>query len=239
MHNRVAVVVTCEHASNRVPTALQAALGLSARRLRTHAAYDEGAAEVARRLARDFDTRPILGTISRLAIDLNRSPHNPRRFSDAARRLDPGTRQPLGQIYARHWQAVEDELASHVDARRFVAHVGVHSFVPVLRGRVRPMDIGLLYDPARPRERALALAWARELRARDTNLVVRRNAPYRGVADGLTRAMRRRWPDRAYAGLELELNQRNLHDGRFGTALVGVVAASLTAALASFDPARV
>jgi hypothetical protein len=37
---------------------------------------------------------------------------------------------------------------------------------------------------------------------------VRRNYPYRGWSDGLTTALRRRFAERAYVGIELEVNQR-------------------------------
>jgi predicted N-formylglutamate amidohydrolase len=70
------------------------------------------------------------------------------------------------------------------------------------------MDVGLLYDPARARERATAIAWQHELRERHPELRIRRNAPYRGTADGLTTALRRERSVRRYAGIEIELNQR-------------------------------
>ena len=40
------------------------------------------------------------------------------------------------------------------------------------------------------------------------DLRLRRNYPYRGRSDGLTAALRRRHPDAAYVGIELEVNQR-------------------------------
>ena len=36
---------------------------------------------------------------------------------------------------------------------------------------------------------------------------MRRNYPYRGRADGLPTWLRRKFPDRAYVGVEFELNQ--------------------------------
>lgn len=231
-------LVTCEHASNRVPAVVGDVFRPRARRLESHAGFDRGAAEVARTLGRRLRTRPILGTVTRLAIDLNRSPDNPRRFSPASRRLDSHARAALTSLHDRHWARVDAAIQREVEAGRAVLHVGVHSFTPVLRGRVRPMDIGLLYDPSRPGERRLALSWCRELRQRDPGLVVRRNAPYRGTADGLTRGMRQRWPDAAYVGVELELNQRWLRDGRFPSSLVDTLIASLCAAIRgwSADP---
>jgi predicted N-formylglutamate amidohydrolase len=108
-----------------------------------------------------------------------------------------------------------------------VLHVGVHSFTPVLRGHVRPMDVAFLYDPARALEAAIVQAWKAALRRHAPELVVRRNAPYRGVDDGLTRALRGRFPARDYAGIELEVNQRCLRNGRFPAALVRAIVASL------------
>ena len=47
-----------------------------------------------------------------------------------------------------------EDLRAAVAARKQVLHVAVHSFTPVLHGERRNADVGLLYDPARPRERA-------------------------------------------------------------------------------------
>jgi len=65
----------------------------------------------------------------------------------------------------------------------------------------------VLYDPRRRWERALAGRLVDGWRAACPGLRARRNAPYRGDADGLTTTLRRHWADRRYAGLELELNQ--------------------------------
>jgi predicted N-formylglutamate amidohydrolase len=91
-------------------------------------------------------------------------------------------------------------------------HLAVHSFTPVWDGVPRPVDIGLLYDPGRASERALAQALERALRARLPALRVRRNQPYRGVSDGLPTALRRTRSPAAYAGLELEVSQALVAD---------------------------
>jgi predicted N-formylglutamate amidohydrolase len=124
------------------------------------------------------------------------------------------------------------------DAGRRVLHIGVHSFTPARRGVVRPMDVGLLYDPSRRFEVAIARAWRAALRRVAPELVVHRNAPYRGVDDGMTRALRRRVPDRDYAGIELELNQKWLRRGRFPPALVRAILVSLREVLQSAGGAR-
>lgn len=71
------------------------------------------------------------------------------------------------------------------------------------------MDVGLLYDPARPLGRAVADAWEQALLGIAPRLVVRRNAPYTGVQDGLVPALRRALPSEAYDGVEIELNQKH------------------------------
>ncbi|MNC89676.1 hypothetical protein D3C83_56490 [compost metagenome] len=42
---------------------------------------------------------------------------------------------------------------------------------------------------------------------------VRRNYPYRGIADGLPTWLRRRYPNARYGGVELEVNQSVLTAG--------------------------
>ena len=103
-----------------------------------------------------------------------------------------------------------------IAAEQQVIHLGIHSFTPELDGVVRKPDLALLYDPARPAEKRFAGRWARDLAARAPGYVVRRNDPYRGSADGLTRTLRGRHADELYVGIEVEVNQRHVgSDGRF------------------------
>jgi hypothetical protein len=88
--------------------------------------------------------------------------------------------------------------------------------------------VGLLYDPRRPAEAEFCAAWQREIKSADARLTVRRNYPYRGYADGLTTYLRKRYPDPAYAGIELEVNQKYpLGDARKWRALRGLLVESL------------
>ena len=56
---------------------------------------------------------------------------------------------------------------------------------------------------------------------------MRRNAPYRGNADGLTTALRRELPASRYEGIELELNQRLIASAAQRRALAAALAALL------------
>ena len=86
-------------------------------------------------------------------------------------------------------------------------HISSHSFTPALDGKVRHADVGFLYDPSRRGEAELCARWKASLVASAPRLRVRRNYPYAGKGDGLTSHLRARFPNRAYVGVELEVNQ--------------------------------
>lgn len=227
----LSVVISCEHGGNRVPRAYAAHFRGARRVLGTHRAYDIGALSCARRLARVLRAPLFYSTVTRLLVDLNRSPGHRDLLSCYTRNLDPAQRQ---RLLARYYQPYRDQIAAAVAARVAaggrVLHLSVHSFTPVWRRHRRRADLGILYDPQRPRERAVSQAIQAGLRQRAPRWRVRRNYPYRGTADGLTRALRQRFPDPVYAGLELEFNQHLLvHRPAAGRALRDDVAAVLAA----------
>jgi len=228
------LLLTCEHAGCRVPAELVPRFRGATRLLRSHRGWDPGAHVLARRLARALGAPLLAHTTSRLVADANRSPEHPHVLSERTRGLDPEARvRVLARHHAPHRRAVADRVAQGAARGGRVLHVAVHSFAPVLRGRERGIDVGILYDPARRAERELCAGWARILRASALDWAVRRNAPYRGVSDGLTRALRRRFSDTCYAGVELEVSQRLLHpDGPRARAAARCLAASLRCLLA-------
>jgi len=102
----------------------------------------------------------------------------------------------------------------------------------VLDGAVRNTDIGLLYDPARGAETELCRSWRDRIRMRAPELTVRCNYPYTGRSDGLTAYLRRRFPADAYAGIELEINQKHvLPGGRRWRALQAMVVQTMRQAV--------
>jgi predicted N-formylglutamate amidohydrolase len=103
----------------------------------------------------------------------------------------------------------------------------------VLDGVRRRPDLALLYDPARPLERALAVAWVRVLERALPARAVGRNDPYRGSADGLTTALRKEHPGARYLGIEIEVNQKHVGaGGRFAGWVADALVATLEEALA-------
>jgi predicted N-formylglutamate amidohydrolase len=202
------VVVTCEHGGNRVPKSFEGLFRGREGLLEGHRGYDPGALSLARTLARALDAPIHASTVTRLLVDVNRSPHNPGRFSEITRGLGRPERESIESSYSRPYrEALERALASHVRAGRRVLHLSVHTFTPALRGKVRASDIGLLYDPSRALERALCRLWKGAIRRLRPDLRCRSNYPYLGTSDGLTAYMRKRFPGNSYMGVELEVNQ--------------------------------
>jgi predicted N-formylglutamate amidohydrolase len=227
-------LVTCEHGGNEVPAAYRALFEGRSAELTSHRGWDAGTLALARTLAERLAAPLVSAETTRLLVDLNRSPRNPRVFSSITRTLPRTERLALLERYhAPHWQAARAAVARGITEKRRVMHLAVHSFTPVLDGTTRRADIALLYDPARPRERAFAASWARALEVAEPTCVVRRNDPYRGSADGLTTALRREYPAARYLGIEVEINQRHVGEGgRFPAWVAEALAGSLERVLA-------
>ncbi len=205
-----AVVITCEHGGNRIPKRYQSLFAGHKKLLESHRGYDPGALSLARRIAKAGDWPLHFSTVTRLLVDLNRSLRHPTQFSEITNPLDWDAKSEiLDEHYDPYRFAVEKqmrELILYED--RSVLHLSVHSFTPVLNGEVRRADIGLLYDPRDANEVAFCNAWRAALKKSRPDLVVRRNYPYLGTSDGFTSHLRFFHADGAYAGVELEVNQR-------------------------------
>lgn len=174
-------VITCDHASNRVPEEI-GDLGLPAQDMERHIAYDVGAAGVSRALAARLDAPCVLSTFSRLVIDPNRGEDDPTllmRLYDgsiipANRHADAAERERRLALYHRPYhRTLADILAATPDA----AIVAVHSFTPQLNGRPpRPWHVGVLFAEADDRlSRPLLAALEAE-----GDLCIGINEPYHG-----------------------------------------------------------
>lgn len=230
----IEVVVSCEHATARIPAAYRKRLAPARRALASHRGWDRGAVEVARSLAARRGAPLFTGQASRLLVDLNRSLHHPALFSEWTRALsEVERRQIIARYYTPYRRAVEAALRARLDGGATVVLVSVHSFTAVRDGVRRSAEIGLLYEPARSIERDLCAAWKRALAAA-ASVRVRRNYPYRGTSDGFSVALRKLLADKPFACVELELNQTYLH--RAGTRKAAhLINTTLDQALAAHD----
>ena len=222
------LMLTCEHASNRLPASFKKAI--PAKILKTHRAYDIGAQQVFRKLVRfakpEFHCE---GRFSRLFVDLNRTITNRSAFSEyygALETRDKAAKHPANTAAKAKAQATAYWKEYRENVEKFVAnslsspkrtaaeqgqpaivHLGIHSFTPVMNGKTRNADIGILFDPARPLERAYANVIKAEIKRLYPAMRVRFNYPYKGTSDGLTTFLRKKYGPR-YAGLEIEINQK-------------------------------
>jgi predicted N-formylglutamate amidohydrolase len=229
----IAVLVTCEHGGNRVPAPYRRWFVNGREALASHRGFDAGALTMARAIARGLNADLLFTTVSRLVVELNRSLRHPQLFSSFLRSAPEALRhQIFERYYVPYWTAAQVAVERALSDSERVVHIGSHSFTPVLDGETRTADIGLLYDPSRVREATLCACWRDALRRRAPQWTVRRNYPYAGKSDGLTTALRRRYPPSRYLGIELEINQLHpLAGGGAWRAMQRTIVASLSEAL--------
>jgi predicted N-formylglutamate amidohydrolase len=230
-----ALIITCEHGGNRIPTPYRELFLDHQAVLSSHQGFDPGALTMASTLATAFAAPLVSSTVSRLLVDLNRSVGHPRLHIESVRNQQVDLRQQIVQHYYQPYRAeVEQLVRQSIADHGEVIHLSSHSFTPELNGHVRNADIGLLYDPARPGEMALCEHWKSALKNCAPDLKVRRNYPYAGKGDGLTTWFRRQLSPSVYIGIELEINQKHIiRRGLHWTALRKVIVASLVKALAN------
>lgn len=202
------IVVSCEHGGRDVPPAYAEWFADAEALLESHRGWDPGALDLARDLATRFDAPLFFSTTTRLLVDLNRSIGHRRLHSEITRDRSRAERAAMvANHYRPHRDAVEGHIAACIAAGGRVLHIASHSFTPVFHGVVRNADIGWLYDPSRPQERAFSDRWMAALKIRAPALRLRRNYPYRGGGDGLATLLRRRFDGDRYLGIELEVSQ--------------------------------
>ncbi len=204
-----ALLLSCEHGGNLVPEPWLSLFQGQEELLASHRGYDIGIAGFARWLASEMLVPLHLSEVTRLLVELNRSPGHPALYSEFSSSLPRCERKRLLELYYYPYrQAVIRHIEELLEGHDRVCHVSLHSFTPVLHGETRNADIGLLYDPQRPREKSFCLEWQANLTRCEGGWRVRRNYPYRGTMDGFVPVLRRRFPADRYLGFELELNQR-------------------------------
>jgi predicted N-formylglutamate amidohydrolase len=214
------LMLTCEHASNKLPAAFKKAV--PAEVLKTHRAYDIGAVQVFRKLVKFAKPEFYCeGKFSRLFVDLNRTITNKSAFSEYYDALEARNKSAAKKAKVQataYWQEYRAAIGKFVDSalkpktraarsEPEIVHLGIHSFTPVLNGKVRNADIGILYDPTRPQERAYANVIKAEIKRLYPAMKVRFNYPYKGTSDGLTTTLRKKFGQR-YVGIEIEINQK-------------------------------
>lgn len=177
------VLVVCDHASPHIPARL-AELGLAGPDRFAHVAWDIGAAEVSRGLARRLNCPAVLAGVSRLVIDCNRQPGDPSSIPVCSCGIAvPGNRavdDAEADARAEAWFWPYHHEIGTVLAHLFrhgtaPAMISVHSFTPSMNGTGRPWHVGVLSN----RDRRMADPVLARLSAH-AELVVGDNEPYSG-----------------------------------------------------------
>jgi len=223
-------VLTCEHASERLPAGWtwQA---VDARLHGTHWAFDLGAAEATLALAERLGAPAVLARFTRLLIDANRPLDSDtllRPMADGvpialgAHVTEDDKRRRIDGYYAPFHAAVDSALAASRTAQIVLS---MHSFTPLYEGQPRSVEVGVLFDedPELGEELFRALD--------DGRYDLRRNEPWSGYG-GLMyspQSHARRFGLRA---VELELRQDLATQAAWRDELVERVATALEATTA-------
>jgi len=174
-------LITCDHAGKRLPRAL-GTLGLPESELDRHIAWDLGAAQVARALARELGAFAILQRYSRLVIDCNRPLDAPSSIPLISENtVIPGNQGLSPALAAERARAIFhpyhafilSEFERRANAEQPSVLIAMHSFTPTFMGVSRPWHTGMLYNRDVRVGRKLI-----ELLRRDPELVVGDNEPY-------------------------------------------------------------
>ncbi len=198
-------VLTCEHASQRLPEPYawsdeeRALLG-------THWALDLGAEALTRGLAAELEAPAVLARFSRLLLDPNRTPDDPTLFRSRCDEvflelnagLAPEERlERLQRFHEPFHGAIDAMVGKHPHADV----LSLHSFTPVYEGGPsRTMELGVLFDG----EEALAAAFATVLEGE--GFVVALNEPYSGKG-GLMYSADRHAIAHGRRAIEIEVRQ--------------------------------
>ena len=202
------LLLTCEHGGNNIPIAYQSYFRGHKEILNSHQGYDIGALELFNELE-DIADVCFYSETSRLLVELNRSLHHNKLFSEFTNTLAVKEKNEiLKHYYYPYRDKVEHMVHDLIMAGRRVLHISVHSFTPILEGEVRKADVGLLYDPKRKGEQTISREWREKLVKKDADLLVRYNYPYLGISDGLPTYLRKIFKEGDYLGIELEVNQK-------------------------------
>jgi predicted N-formylglutamate amidohydrolase len=202
------IVVSCEHGGNVIPLAYKYLFNKEEKILESHLGWDPGALQIGRVISDRLKARFFHTKVSRLLVDCNRSVDKEEIFSRFSSQLNNSVKKYLiEQYYNPYRRKVEDHISGLI-REKAVIHLSIHTFTPVLHGKERLVDIGLLFDDDRESEHSFCERWKMYLDEELRDLLVLFNTPYHGKDDGFTSYLRRKYTSEKYLGIELEVNQK-------------------------------
>jgi len=204
-----AFIITCEHGGNEIPPLYRTAFKDAKAVLKTHRGWDPGALECAEILSKKLNAPLFHSKISRLLIELNRSVGHPKHFSEWSNILSHQAKeQLLADYYFPYRNGVETAIKRLLNLNKQVVHLSIHSFTPVLYGKTRKADVGILFDPGRDTEAHYSNQLKQQLEKTFPEYCIYKNSPYKGTSDGFTTYLRTIYSPTKYLGIEIEINQK-------------------------------
>jgi len=205
------LVFTCEHGGNTIPEKYQGLFVNANDALNSHRGIDYGSLDLFE-FCKSLSDFSISNTVSRLLIELNRSKHHSKLFSEFTASLTTEIKSKvIREFYDPYRDKVQEEILKQIRKGEEVVHISFHSFTPILNGEIRNTDIGILYDPSRNSEKLVSKQLKQNLIAELPDFRIRYNYPYLGTADGFTTYLRKKFPEK-YTGIELEINQKFIEE---------------------------
>ena len=139
------LLLLCDHASAWVPDDV----AIPPHLLSLHVGIDIGAGPLTYALSAALDAPAILGTVSRLVIDLHRQSDHPGLIPEISdghaipANIDANRADRIGRFHAPYHAAIRAQVRR--DRPRLI--VAIHSFTPQLEtgGEPRPWEAGILY----------------------------------------------------------------------------------------------
>lgn len=184
-------VIVCDHASNRIPSAL-GTLGLTKAQREMHIAWDPGTEHIGRFLSEKLDAPAYFATYSRIVVDVNRGANSPECMREVYDHVVvPGNqklsrsakKQRVDEIFNPYHKNLAGLIAGFRKKKRIPAIVSVHSFTPEMDGYKRPWHVGVLWN----KEDDIALQLIANLRQQNPGMIVGENEPYSLKAENLSK----------------------------------------------------
>lgn len=231
-------VLVCDHAVRQLPSAY-GDMGLTEAERESHIAWDPGALDVCRRLVTLLDAPLVATRVSRLVIDVNRDPGDPRliwTLSEKTRiaaneNLSPAEREHrIAAFHVPYHDAIDAVLDARARRGQSSVLICVHSFTPVFHGVARPWEIGLIHgaDPTFSAHVRDALATA------EPALTIGWNEPY-AARDGVTYTLERHGDARRHETSMIEIRNDQIREAAGVALWAERLQRALLAAIGSAD----
>ena len=153
------LILTCEHASNKIPESYHN-LGLAEHYLDTHIARDKGCKSLTEALAKKLGATAFIAGYSRLFIDYNRRENEDSLILDESDKVLIPANKNLPQeerlyriknYHRPYYQAIFAKINNLKEQGITPKIFSIHGFTPQLRGGTfRPWHAGILYVKENP-----------------------------------------------------------------------------------------